>query len=68
MTTEQQRILIDVVSVIYRNVPEDIMREDIYTELLSVFEDEVILEAALGEDEVYDAVFKEFANEELEEE
>jgi hypothetical protein len=66
MTTvsEQQRILLDVVNIVHRNVPEEIVRQDIYTELITVFDDEMVLEFALGEDEIYDSVFKDMINSE----
>jgi len=62
---QQQRLLIDLISIIHRNVEDAVIREDIYTEFMAIFDDEIILGRALGEDEIYDRVFKNTVNEDV---
>jgi hypothetical protein len=65
MTDKISSFLVDVVDIILRYVPDDIAREDIYSEIFHVLGgDEEVLAAALGIDIVYDSFYKEAYNEE----
>lgn len=61
MKTEMSAMLIDLIDIIYRNVESDITRQDMYTEMLNLF-DEPVLAMGLSEDPIYDMVYKETFN------
>ncbi len=55
--TDQEGLLVDLVDILKRNVPEDVEREDVYIELMNLFE-ETVLAGAIGDDSVFDRVYK----------
>jgi hypothetical protein len=65
MTDKISSFLVDIVDIIFRYVPDDLAREDIYSELFHVLGgDEEVLAGALGIDTIYDSIYKEAYNEE----
>ena len=63
MIPVSESLIADLVDIIHRNVEDAIIREDIYHEFIGLFNDETILEGGLGEDDVFDHVFKDMINE-----
>lgn len=61
MKMEMSSILIELIDMIHRNVESDITRQDLYAEMLSLF-DEDELAMGLSEDPIYDMVYKETFN------
>jgi hypothetical protein len=63
MKTEMSSMLIDLIDIIHRNVESDITRQDVYTEMLNLFDgDETVLAMGLSEDPIYDMVYKDTFN------
>jgi hypothetical protein len=58
------RMFVDVIDIIHRHCSDDDVRRNIYTEMLSVFTDQTLLQKALGDDPVFDQCYRElFADE-----
>lgn len=68
MTIKHQmsELLIDIINVIQKHVEDETVRYVIYDDLIYLFDDPEVIEGALGDDLVFDKVYREHAGDETE--
>ena len=58
--SEQVALLINLIDIMHRNLSDDdLKRYDVYNEVINLFDDQDVLAEGLGEDDIYDKVYKE---------